>query len=51
MKPTAYLINVTRGKNVDRQAWIEVLKEQRIARAGLDVFDTELLPIDNHFGI
>ena len=47
MKPTAYLINVTRGKNVDQQALIEVLKEQRIAGAGLGVFDTELLPIDN----
>ena len=47
MKPTAYLINVTRGKNVDQQALIEVLKEQRITGAGLGVFDTELLPIDN----
>ena len=47
MKPTAYLINVTRGKNVDQQALIKVLQEQRIAGAGLDVFDTEPLPINN----
>ncbi len=38
MKPTAYLLNVGRGKIVDEEALIEFLKAQRIAGAGLDVF-------------
>jgi len=44
MKPTAYLINVARGPIVDQAALTAVLKERRIAGAGLDVFDPE--PID-----
>ena len=39
MKPTAYLINTARGPIVDQQALIAVLKERRIAGAGLDVLD------------
>jgi D-3-phosphoglycerate dehydrogenase len=44
MKPSAYLINVARGPIVDQAALTAVLKERRIAGAGLDVFDPE--PID-----
>jgi phosphoglycerate dehydrogenase-like enzyme len=44
MKPTAYLINVARGPIVDQQALTAVLRERRIAGAGLDVFEQE--PID-----
>ena len=44
MKPTAVLINTSRGPIVDEQALIEVLREHRIAAAGLDVFDREPLP-------
>jgi D-3-phosphoglycerate dehydrogenase len=44
MKPSAYLINVARGPIVDQAALVTVLREQRIAGAGLDVFEHE--PID-----
>src|SRR5215470_780410 len=44
MKPTAYLINTSRGPIIDEAALLAALKERRIAGAGLDVFDTEPLP-------
>jgi phosphoglycerate dehydrogenase-like enzyme len=44
MKPSAYFINVGRGETVDEEALIEVLRDGRIAGAGLDVFATEPLP-------
>jgi phosphoglycerate dehydrogenase-like enzyme len=47
MKPQAYLINTSRGPIVDEGALIAALKAERIAGAGLDVFDTEPLPSDH----
>jgi phosphoglycerate dehydrogenase-like enzyme len=44
MKPTAYLISVTRGGVVDEAALIDALQGERIAGAGLDVFEQEPLP-------
>jgi phosphoglycerate dehydrogenase-like enzyme len=47
MKPTAYLVNTSRGPIVDEKALIDALKTNRIAGAGLDVYDTEPLPTDH----
>jgi D-3-phosphoglycerate dehydrogenase len=47
MKPTAYLIDLSRGGVVDAQALLRALDEGWIAGAGLDVFDPEPLP-DGH---
>jgi phosphoglycerate dehydrogenase-like enzyme len=41
MKPTAYLINTSRGGTVDQRALTEALAGRRIAGAGLDVFEQE----------
>ena len=49
MKPTAYLVNTSRGPIVDEAALIDSLKKQRIAGAGLDVFDAEPLPANHPF--
>jgi phosphoglycerate dehydrogenase-like enzyme len=47
MKPTAFLINTSRGPIVDEAALIRALRERRIAGAGLDVYDVEPLPQDH----
>jgi len=47
MKPSAYLINISRGPIVDEAALIAALKARRIAGAGLDVYDVEPLPPDH----
>jgi hypothetical protein len=45
MKPTAYLINIGRGKVVDEATLTRAFEENWIAGAGLDVFVTEPLPV------
>jgi len=49
MKPTAFLVNTSRGPIVAEAALVEALRERRIAGAGLDVFDQEPLPPDHPF--
>lgn len=47
MKPTAYLVNTSRGPVVDEQALAKALLEDWIAGAALDVFEKEPLPMDS----
>ena len=47
MKPTAYLVNSSRGPVVDEAALARALKENVIAGAALDVFEKEPLPADS----
>ena len=46
MKPTAYLINASRGPVVDQAALYQALKERKIRGAGLDVYEKEPVPDD-----
>jgi len=47
MKPTAFLINTSRGPIINEPALLSVLGQRKIAGAGLDTFDIEPLPL-NH---
>jgi phosphoglycerate dehydrogenase-like enzyme len=49
MKPTARLVNASRGPIVDEQALIGALKNRQIAGAAVDVFDIEPLPPSHPF--
>ncbi|MBX8510975.1 D-2-hydroxyacid dehydrogenase family protein [Pseudomonas cichorii] len=49
MKPSAYLINSSRGPIIDEAALIATLQQRKIAGAALDVFDTEPLPAEHPF--
>ena len=47
MKPTAYLVNTSRGPIVDEAALVHAVRKGTIAGAGLDVYDEEPLPLDH----
>jgi glyoxylate reductase len=47
MKPTAYLVNTSRGPVISEKALAHALKERWIAGAALDVYETEPLPADS----
>jgi phosphoglycerate dehydrogenase-like enzyme len=44
LKSSAYLVNVARGELIHEDVLIRVLREKKLAGAGLDVFETEPLP-------
>ena len=45
MKPTALIVNTSRGPVIDQDALTKALKAKRIAGAALDVFEEEPIPI------
>ncbi|MFG1709064.1 D-2-hydroxyacid dehydrogenase family protein [Nonomuraea sp. M3C6] len=49
MRPSSYLVNTSRAAIVDQEALVAALKADRIAGAGLDVFEVEPLPADHEF--
>jgi D-3-phosphoglycerate dehydrogenase len=49
MKPTAYIINTSRGPIIEEAALLAALRGGKIAGAGVDVFDVEPLPLDHPF--
>ena len=51
MKKTSFLINTSRGSIIKEDDLVEALKDEKIAGAGLDVFEKEPLPQDHKLKI
>jgi phosphoglycerate dehydrogenase-like enzyme len=49
MKPSAYIVNTSRGPIIEEAALLAALRGNKIAGAGLDVFDVEPLPLDHPY--
>jgi phosphoglycerate dehydrogenase-like enzyme len=49
MKPSAYFINTSRGPIVDEAALLDVMQNNKIAGAGIDVYDVEPLAVDHPY--
>jgi phosphoglycerate dehydrogenase-like enzyme len=49
IRPSALLVNTSRGPIVEESALVAALRTGRIAGAGLDTFDVEPLPADHPF--
>src|SRR3954454_9051588 len=49
LKPSALLINTSRGPIVEQAALLDVLRNKKVAGAGFDVYDVEPLPLDHPF--
>jgi D-3-phosphoglycerate dehydrogenase len=49
MKPSAFLVNTSRGPIVDEDALIAALRDKKIAGAGIDVYSEEPLPVDHPY--
>lgn len=47
MKPTAFLVNTSRGGVIDQAALVRALEAKRLGGTGLDVFEEEPLPVDH----
>jgi len=47
MKPSAWIVNTSRGEIINQEDLIDALTNRRIGGAALDVFDTEPLPVDH----
>ena len=47
MKPSAVIVNTSRGPIIDEDALVDALRGGRLAAAGLDVFAVEPVPADN----
>ena len=51
MKPSAHVIIISRGGIVDEDALFKAIKNQKIAGAGIDAFETEPLPTDSPWSV